>query len=269
MFGVLKISVILFIINISVARYSEKNIPSYYKLSNSIINKNNTKVIDKNKSVTNNVKPINENIDNISNCKENHCIRKCCPQGDSFVKIDTNMVCNKTHEYLSVKDIPFSDKNIKKHEFGFIYGTPSCKKTYSADFNILNDGSLLVIVNNYYDEEILNYMNKKNDINNYCIDILKQDPSNGIISRVCYIEEQIASENQHKGLWVSVLFFLVTLIVYIVIPELQNIHGLCVMSHMACFFTGYVLYLFIIEIKSITSNIKCKFLGKYLLKLLF
>ncbi|XP_075220889.1 G-protein coupled receptor Mth-like isoform X4 [Lycorma delicatula] len=197
------------------------------------------------------------NATSTSGCVKDTCIRKCCDNGLYVIfdeKLNRKCTANGT---FSVNMI--NPKNgIEKDRFKIVYGGfPSCDLFPTNNFDISEDGKLIVLLDKI-PGEYRKYINKENDINNYCVDAAKEIRE-GITSLVCLNKPPELSIT--ITLWISVASFFVTIIVYAVLPELLNLIGKCVICHIGCFFVAYLIYGILTSVEDINSNIICLFLG--------
>lgn len=99
-------------------------------------------------------------------------------------------------------------------------------------------------------------------LSDYCLDWT--DYINNFSAILCESANDNATERTHPiGIFISVLFLLITLIVYAIIPELHNLHGKTLMCHMASLivaYTGLVVHKF--DFEYLSYNYVCISLGK-------
>ncbi|XP_060803122.1 G-protein coupled receptor Mth2 [Amyelois transitella] len=81
----------------------------------------------------------------------------------------------------------------------------------------------------------------------YCVDMMTDDrDSIRMIALICYQNTNHADDSPALyisyavGLLLSVLFFLATFMVYAFIPELRNLHGMCLMAYCAGLIVAYI-----------------------------
>ncbi|XP_075220888.1 G-protein coupled receptor Mth2-like isoform X3 [Lycorma delicatula] len=195
-----------------------------------------------------------------SNCAKNtFFVRKCCEIDQYILLEETEDRCTKIIEdvQFSLEDFYPSNTTIDQDKFTIVHGFPDCKKLYpTIFFQLSNDGKL--IVNSSSESlEYSKHINTENDIDDYCIDISKQDFW-GITARVCL---NTITTPIPVGMGISVVFYLITFIVYAVLPELKNLNGHCLMCHIGSFCVGCLGYVITTSVKHIKSNIICCSLG--------
>ena len=190
-------------------------------------------------------------------CKVKKCIRKCC--GPDEV-LDNDYTCSLRNEsdftdvFSNSVDLIHSAINKLDDDF-YVIHTMDCAtpellvivasgeyKLPGENFQIVPNGSL-----------ILTQIDKDNNKvaitaygpERYCIEHL--EATNGTIFITCRTEGQL-SELKRESIkrwaetatnWFSVIFLIMTFIVYLILPDLRNIHGLTLMSHIACLTVTY------------------------------
>lgn len=178
-------------------------------------------------------------------CNNNPCLRKCCPEGEAFfsdtncTKYSMNSVENEFHSAL-VNISNFTSSNIDTNDYGLLVGK-TCKHSMYA----LNptDGWSMTPEGYIY----INLMDRSHLHDEYCMEMFYNytDYSDGIFPFICF-DEIIYETPSHvrilEGIFQSIssICLLITLLVYICIPSLRNLHGKTLMCHVASLFTAYV-----------------------------
>jgi len=177
-------------------------------------------------------------------CAERHCIRKCCPLGMAingnericqFYSKDFVVVVQ--HENGSVVDV--GDMLILDG------GTaPRCHNEISVlRPDIYGDGDQFFILPNGQLKVPL-YTYEESVIKDYCIDSFFYDNFSES-AMVCFPEQPEDPWNMliyRYFLIVSSLFLILTFIVYAVLPEIRNIHGVTIMCHVASKAVMYITF---------------------------
>lgn len=177
-------------------------------------------------------------------CSRNRCIRKCCPWGHHLVDKSCSLFKNgleqsekekfcKLQFYKTIKDnIPYNHVN---RQFNIVFKLPDgCPENkmdrviYSlSEFHLLENGNLW-IKESYVDRFL------------YCFDY-KGNDTETIHIFTCHskiIDESNSEKDQShwyiiKGYAnvVSGVFFILTFLIYAVLPNLRNLNGKCLMSY--------------------------------------
>lgn len=97
----------------------------------------------------------------------------------------------------------------------------------------------------------------------YCLDWT--DYTMNFSAVLCMWMPTDATESAHPiGMLVSVIFLLITFLVYAILPDLHNLHGKTLMCHMASLIIGYTgLVILKFDFGYLVSNNVCISLGKY------
>ncbi|XP_059052162.1 G-protein coupled receptor Mth2-like [Achroia grisella] len=189
------------------------------------------------------------------------CIWKCCGPSEMY----QNKECAKSD--LEVVN-PFNPTVYKGRDpvqvdahlhFFYMYNT-LCDDKYLVDTNInyqelflQENGTLVEVVQGrpqwLYSKE-------------YCVDMMMDNSTDNLrlMAAVCYPDETTIDDSSALyiayavGLMLSVPFLLVTFIVYAFIPELRNLHGLCLMAYCAGLIVAYI-FLAYLKVQSGQMNI--------------
>ncbi|XP_075214809.1 G-protein coupled receptor Mth-like [Lycorma delicatula] len=180
------------------------------------------------------------------------CIRKCCPDGQSLFKA-INKNCNSSKYSFNPKF--YSNVNngnrklINEIRPAITYGQ-NCENVYILEpWKYEYDKTYLDESGEVYIPASKEYLNK----DDYCIDFVTFTELNRseLATFLCFpdVQDQVA---QHSNLTssffiavatgniVSCFFLLLTLFVYLCLPNLQNIHGKTVMCYIFSLLVAYV-----------------------------
>ncbi|XP_075220890.1 G-protein coupled receptor Mth2-like isoform X1 [Lycorma delicatula] len=199
------------------------------------------------------------------NCNINikPCFPKCCPIGQIF---NENRVCNYSTSKTVFDDIKIykkdNDKNYENYDtiivnesyLNILQGLP-CPETKdhfilypfsSADeFKILDTGSILE-----------KQTNMEYSASTYCMELYEED--NSIVALICddnlYSVDMITEDYRHTycGMLISVVLLFATFLVYALLPDIKNLHGKCLMNHVASLGCAY-LFLAVLQIDQESS----------------
>ncbi|KOB73813.1 Methuselah-like protein 10, partial [Operophtera brumata] len=170
-------------------------------------------------------------------CIEKLCMFKCCPAGQLFY----NSTC-----WESDSMEPFSPPLFKEQEpsalkvddtFYYLYGR-ACAQGYLADTG----------VEELYIQEVSQHgALPLHPPKSYCAEMRTTDLSSPprLSAIICYPEE-VSTDDSYVlytayavGLMLSVPFLLATFLVYALIPELRNLHGMCLMAYCGGLIVAY------------------------------
>ncbi|XP_069161328.1 probable G-protein coupled receptor Mth-like 3 isoform X1 [Procambarus clarkii] len=175
-------------------------------------------------------------------CRDGTCVSNCCGQQEALNKdsyphcLPTN-IKKSTYNYKTISGNPIeapSDEVI-------ITIVPDCKPIIFLDserYYLLPNGQL------YEHEKSFTY-----GLNTYCITHNETGSMTGAFA--CHVPESkaetVKSNFQSVGVVLSAIFLIVTVIFHIVIPELRDMQGLCLLCHMSslivadlALFTSYI-----------------------------
>lgn len=211
-------------------------------------------------------------------CSNFPCIRKCCPWGQ-YIEED---YCTKTFDGSEKRqkelfyDLKFYktvyDKEpITNSPFNILFKLPDgCPENitnrmmlHHHEFHLLENGIV-------YLKDGDEYWNHSS----YCLETIEEEDNITHVF-ICNSEEDMAiserNESQDEYKWtvrgsasrVSGVFFLLTFLIYVVLPELHNRNGICLMYYFLSMSVGDLCTSFIIlREKENTSEDYCAFLGK-------
>ncbi|XP_063383815.1 G-protein coupled receptor Mth2-like isoform X2 [Cydia fagiglandana] len=178
-------------------------------------------------------------------CIGRTCLWKCCQSGQLFI----NGQCT---DYDLQEINPFSPQifkdreslDIKAHEYFFyMYNNKLCESRYLVDsmwgegIYIQQNGSMMEDVEGRVQWHKPGY---------FCVDIMVTDNNSRLIAGPCHPPEVPIDDDSKtlyvmyaSGLLLSAPFLLVTFLVYAFIPELRNLHGMCLMAYCAGLIVAY------------------------------
>ncbi|XP_051158320.1 G-protein coupled receptor Mth2-like [Leptopilina boulardi] len=178
-------------------------------------------------------------------CNNNACLRKCCPEGQAFfsdtncTKYSLNDVDTEFHSAL-VNISNLTSSNINTNDYGLLVGK-TCKHSMYA-LNPTEGWS--VTPEGYIHIEMSDRSHLHDE---YCMEMFYNysDYSDGIFPFICFDETVYETPRQVRileGILQSISSFclLITLLVYICIPSLRNLHGKTLMCHVGSLFIAYV-----------------------------
>ncbi|KAJ8722241.1 hypothetical protein PYW08_004643 [Mythimna loreyi] len=209
----------------------------------------------------------NDKINVSKYCSDNICIEKCCGEGEMFNKksecINAKVLFsrfNKKFAYLS-NDVDYSkialyswdgyEKQKSKRSFVFIQNhrlIQNCTTEYNAtnEFFILEDGSIRMqdTIGSKLWSEIKRLQ--------YCVEFkvvfLNKIPTVKLVMR----EYNVDTEDDEKksvfmliGLLISSFFLVLVLVVYCLLPKLQNLIGLVLMAYTLSILVTFLLKIII------------------------
>ena len=189
-------------------------------------------------------------------CSDKACVRKCCPEDfffDDFMcsRLKVGMVgwMPKFHNFVSGSLLEYE----KVHDYKILIGTPPCTSDHFIltphandrdQFYILKNGSL----------HVPNFPNMHIEPNNFCIENwVSEDFKVHEQAIVCFSEKEpaitfcvIFEDWIYPSLFItSIIFLIITVVVYISVPELRaKVHGKCLISHamsLTAFYCGMVI----------------------------
>ncbi|XP_065583204.1 probable G-protein coupled receptor Mth-like 11 isoform X2 [Artemia franciscana] len=181
-------------------------------------------------------------------CTKFSCVSKCCPKGE---ELNADHSCSVSKKVTSLPTpvktlkgkILANSSDLMEIRSGYplctigIITLDSTVGPIKTDMWLLKNGSLVFA---RFDTSKL--------YNTYCIDFLKTDgkPSK-VIALVCAMEDMFKSapRGHHETLAVvlviSSLFYGITIIVHLLLPELRNLHGYTVMFQSLCLMVQFII----------------------------
>ncbi|XP_020285009.1 G-protein coupled receptor Mth2 [Pseudomyrmex gracilis] len=195
-------------------------------------------------------------------CDRNACIRKCCAEGEVYAKGCSNLTVpdepKEFHEaFANALNQTKNSNFISTKDYGVLIGKPCTNGMYPInprreDWWLSSDNH--VFVNNYHEP---------NDVNGYCMDILKRKSDYNFYLFLCFPEKE-KDNNQIRLLLnfvlliVSCVFSLITLLVYACLPSLRNLHGKTLMCYVSSLLSAYICLAITYQINANDAPITCK-----------
>ncbi|XP_051170360.1 G-protein coupled receptor Mth2-like isoform X2 [Leptopilina boulardi] len=193
------------------------------------------------------------------------CIRKCCEVG----KVLNGSLCvDFTTVKGSLPTLRLDKQNLDRDLWGI--------NNFEEAFHIVQsmivcpNGFNRIILNPEYPEDMF-FLYKNGSLqrsseqyylpSDYCLDWT--DYIYNFSAILCEDDSKNVAESTHPiGMIISILFLLITFMVYAIVPELHNLHGKTLMCHMASLiaaYTGLVIHKF--DFEYLSHNNTCIFLA--------
>ncbi|KAG8292686.1 hypothetical protein J6590_034879 [Homalodisca vitripennis] len=208
-------------------------------------------------------------------CPVPPCVRKCCPQGEQLV-VELPNTCKPTNSSeFSLESVPiWENKNIEEYMVATDY----------SRFQIINYGlcpfGLYVLDSSYEDDRnallangsLVMFKSKEAvDHKDYCIDTYKGKEGTYVFR--CF-PDQVRNELTEMekmvfsvALTISIPFLLATVLVYLLLPELKNLHGKSLLCHVSSLSIAYI-FLALMQSNFLSMNVEqptlCVFCGESL-----
>ncbi|XP_063536626.1 G-protein coupled receptor Mth-like isoform X2 [Cydia strobilella] len=195
----------------------------------------------------------NEVVDGVNytfgcDCKSEPCYVKCCPSG--YVKKFGVPECKPAkgtlkervqNNELTLNYMDTYKKQLDVKEMKLVYGIDCAFYLEDLKWYVQEDGRLFIHVPGSVNPW------QKREPGEYCIDSFIQEHADGSTSTkldalVCFTEEEDDSSGyivSSTCMLISSAFFIVTIAVYALLPELQNLHGRVLMVYLACMCVGF------------------------------
>lgn len=188
-------------------------------------------------------------------CRDGNCVKKCSKkdkprfacQPDTNFSYESNLTF-----YEKISNITGTPRSVT--EYGVMFGYLKCPKGNYLElmenmYGITSDGRLKLLPDKLLPQDI------------YCLDMFVEE-QNGICEEnlyalICFpenIEENIRIIIMSILEGISFIFLLLTLVVYVCLPVLQNLHGKTLMSHAASLMVGYFWLCILPWVKDIQQN---------------
>ncbi|XP_047991094.1 G-protein coupled receptor Mth2-like isoform X2 [Leguminivora glycinivorella] len=181
-------------------------------------------------------------------CKSGPCFVKCCPLG--YVKkfgvrkcilAEGTLKDRVQNSELSLNYVDTYKKPLNVKEAKMMYGIECDFYLEDLDWYLQEDGRLFIQVPGSVNPWL------KREPDEYCIDSFIQEHEDGTRSTkldalVCFPQDEEESSNyivSSTCMLISSAFFIVTIAVYALLPELQNLHGRVLMVYLACMCVGF------------------------------
>ncbi|KAI5635792.1 7 transmembrane receptor (Secretin family) domain-containing protein [Phthorimaea operculella] len=192
-------------------------------------------------------------------CSKKTCVRKCCPIGQGYeahIKKACRVVNSPFDPPVWDDYTPLRNKNASKL-FHFVVGKQNCSKVSSEvririgqvveHIHMKQDGQLYISLPNFVPPYTIKGPDK------YCIDTFVEYDTNGdprytLDALVCYAEDENTEWKLTNYIvtatcmLISCVFILVTVAVYLWLPELRNLHGRVLMAYLMCLFVAFLFF---------------------------
>ncbi|KAG8042442.1 hypothetical protein G9C98_005076 [Cotesia typhae] len=164
-------------------------------------------------------------------CNQNVCLRKCCPEDEAWI----DHKCQKISSF----------------------GDSMYPITPDEKWSITSRGHIYVPKQETY------------NLDEYCLEIIyaSKDYSEGLYPCLCFNEYPISNEEISPQRFIvnavleliSCTFLLLTFLVYLCLPLLQNLHGKTLMCHLASLFIAFACHA-TITLSSLQDSTDCEFM---------
>ncbi|XP_033192022.2 putative G-protein coupled receptor Mth-like 3 [Bombus vancouverensis nearcticus] len=167
-------------------------------------------------------------------CRDHRCIQKCCPtdadDGGSY--ICPHIAKSEKNFYEEMSNITGGTWDMT--EYGVRVGL-DCSNFYEENMNgtygLTPNGFLKLTPSIWLPPDM------------YCVDSLVTDNTDGLLAFICFLNDgddaaRLIISSILMG--TSCIFLFLTLIVYLSLPVLQNLHGKTLMCHIASLLVGYL-----------------------------
>ncbi|XP_076279348.1 G-protein coupled receptor Mth2 [Lasioglossum baleicum] len=168
-------------------------------------------------------------------CQTHSCVRKCCPEhrvlSPSFHCTNGNSSSAPSGFYDALSNL--TDVAWSSTGYGVLFGR-KCRQVYSVDTS-----EILGLTEEGYLRLAPVQVNRHDS---YCLDVQGNGP---VVSLACFTDPEPEPSNIKYGITslleaISCVFLLLTLLVYIYLPSLQNLHGKTLMCHAASLLVSYL-----------------------------
>ncbi|XP_011299047.1 G-protein coupled receptor Mth isoform X2 [Fopius arisanus] len=223
-------------------------------------------------------------------CRRNACVRKCCPEGQARIGRVCQTIPQGTvppgefHRQLEQFSRATSNhskwKPLDTAKYGLLIGEHSCEY---GKYSLMPDEQPVIDSRGHI--HIHHPEHERFRHHEYCMEIFRNVTSydDGFHTAVCFSNPEPPEPNKWRfGInaaleLTSCMFLLITFLVYVFLPLLQNLHGKTLMCHVASLFAAYACLAAIAltkppdrvadtspeddEDNEISSDGGCKFLG--------
>nr|CAD7406901.1 unnamed protein product [Timema cristinae] len=191
-------------------------------------------------------------------CLANPCFRKCCGAGMALSETEGGTCISSEEPFHFVLYDLATSKILNSDDLNFtlLYGH-TCKygkyllepeKSASDQYFLLPDGTLYVPAQ----------QNITMNPTQFCLDMLVNNSQ--VVPAICFPPDDPGDQQQFilypVGMLISEPFLLATFLVYALIVELRNLHGLCLMSYLCGLFIAY-FFLAIVQLSDEYSSGFC------------
>uniref|UniRef100_T1PGE5 Methuselah n=1 Tax=Musca domestica TaxID=7370 RepID=T1PGE5_MUSDO len=199
---------------------------------------------------------------------QRNCVRFCCHPARELIanysRRCSDEMLQKELEYDPYINVTLNNGSVvSKHvtkEFTVIQGVP-CAGAYALAPQYDEEDSWVIFENGtllrHYD---MAYLSKRD----YCLLPMELDTGEWVLNPMnCPIlnEASLSLQINNIAMAVSVPFIILTIIVYVFIPELRNLHGKCLISYLCPLAVGYSILSTISLSEVVFPNLVCSCLG--------
>lgn len=173
-------------------------------------------------------------------CKLAPCVRMCCPRGQYLYR--TNCYTNDSVSDLSVS-VTRDGENFEEEKvfeiFNYVVGKP-CHEINPMEPSKYPDTDTWVLFRNgsvLLGDPPSEMLSK----NKYCLNPIQYNDSIEISLMTCFIPATSTKDSWLPyGMFISVPFLVVTILVYTILPELRNVHGKSLVCYLLGLIVGYI-----------------------------
>ncbi|KAJ8915635.1 hypothetical protein NQ315_003419 [Exocentrus adspersus] len=193
---------------------------------------------------------------NFEVCEDVRCVKKCCPDGQSFIN---RAVCFDTYTHgVNLSSFDYVEK--PEEPYAIIYNR-SCSKIYMMKedkytFNLDDKG-----VFSLWQNDTRTFLKANvSDLKSYCIEHTKKKNVEGYFFFMCFPEKHINAKFAYTA-WPKILScvcLVLTVAVYLILNETRNVFGKILVNYcVALFFENAVLIYAQLSLDPSTAD--CKF----------
>ncbi|KAJ2949206.1 hypothetical protein O0L34_g6152 [Tuta absoluta] len=174
------------------------------------------------------------------------CLWKCCGDGEMLVKKDC--AASNASEVNPFKPPVYKGRDLTEvdatQHFFYLHNVKQCATKFIVDTDF---GDEVMVQENATLYQIISGQAQWHPPQTYCVDMRTTNVTVGsrLVALVCHPETIDDPPSLYIGyaigLLLSVPFLLATFIVYAFIPELRNLHGMCLMAYCAGLIVAYPL----------------------------
>ena len=174
-------------------------------------------------------------------CMVAPCLSFCCESPGCDKNVNSSMLL----PYSSRRVADFWTVFLDPCHGGDLYDLLSDKNKKPDDFQFQNDGTLFYLGNNY-------------SYSKFCV-----DKSNEELHLYFCAKESSNSNIVTVSLVISTIFLSFTFLVYLLLPELRNIHGKTLCAHVACLIVAFSSLCYFRLFNQDIADLYCKMFGIY------
>ncbi|XP_041979059.1 G-protein coupled receptor Mth2-like [Aricia agestis] len=175
-------------------------------------------------------------------CLVRICLWKCCGENQSYV----NRSCQDTSSDEPFNPPVYNGTELTEisaiHHFYYMHNI-KCDK-YLVDSNSSAEDMYLQENGTLY--EISYTFHRWYPASRFCMETMTDSRSQRLVAGVCYPDEEEEQDEllfigHAVGLLISVPFLIATFAVYAFVPDLRNLHGLCLMAYTGGLIVAYIM----------------------------